>query len=65
MHVLAAALFDRPAFQSALVHGALLGNEGRKISKSLRNYPEVPEVFDTVGSDAIRWYLMARRSARW
>jgi isoleucyl-tRNA synthetase len=37
----------------------VLGNDGRKMSKSLRNYPNVNEVFDTHGSDAMRWFLMA------
>jgi isoleucyl-tRNA synthetase len=59
LHVLATALFDRPAFQSCVVHGILLGSDGRKMSKSLRNYPEVYEVFDSHGSDAMRWMLMS------
>ena len=41
MHVLATALFDRPAFRNCLGHGILLGDDGRKMSKSLRNYPDV------------------------
>jgi isoleucyl-tRNA synthetase len=40
-------------------HGIVLGNDGAKMSKSLRNYPDVNEVFDTFGSDAMRWFLMA------
>jgi isoleucyl-tRNA synthetase len=40
-------------------HGIVLGNDGQKMSKSLRNYPDVNEVFDTFGSDAMRWFLMA------
>jgi isoleucyl-tRNA synthetase len=59
MHVLATALFDRPAFRSCVSHGILLGDDGRKMSKSLRNYPDVREVFDRDGSDAMRWFLMA------
>jgi isoleucyl-tRNA synthetase len=59
MHVLATALFDRPAFRSAVVHGIVLGDDGRKMSKSLRNYPDVYEMFDRYGSDAMRWTLMA------
>ncbi|HET8658517.1 MAG TPA: isoleucine--tRNA ligase, partial [Micromonosporaceae bacterium] len=47
LHVLATALFDRPAFRDCVVHGTLLGSDGRKMSKSLRNYPDVYEVFDT------------------
>jgi isoleucyl-tRNA synthetase len=59
MHVLATALFDRPAFRNCLSHGILQGADGRKMSKSLRNYPDVYEVFDTYGSDAMRWMLMS------
>lgn len=59
LHVLATALFDRPAFTSCLAHGILLGDDGRKMSKSLANYPDVREVFDRDGADAMRWFLMA------
>jgi isoleucyl-tRNA synthetase len=59
LHVLATALFDRPAFRSCISHGIVLGNDGQKMSKSLRNYPDVNEVFDRYGSDAMRWFLMA------
>ena len=59
LHVLATALFDRPAFQTSVVHGIVLGSDGRKMSKSLRNYPAVSEVFDRDGSDAMRWFLMS------
>ena len=59
LHVLATALFDRPAFRSCVSHGIVLGDDGQKMSKSLRNYPDVNEVFDTFGSDAMRWFLMA------
>src|ERR1700734_3803616 len=59
LHVLATALFDRPAFRTCVSHGIVLGNDGAKMSKSLRNYPDVNEVFDRDGSDAMRWFLMA------
>ncbi len=59
MHVLATALFDRPAFSTCVSHGIVLGDDGRKMSKSLRNYPDVNEVFARDGSDAMRWFLMA------
>jgi isoleucyl-tRNA synthetase len=59
LHVLATALFDRPAFSTCVSHGILLGDDGRKMSKSLRNYPDVREVFDRDGSDAMRWFLMS------
>lgn len=59
MHVLSTALFDRPAFTGVSCHGIVLGSDGQKMSKSLRNYPDVSEVFDRDGSDAMRWFLMA------
>ena len=59
MHVLATALFDRPAFRHCLGHGIVLGDDGLKMSKSLRNYPDPLAVFDTYGADAIRWYLLS------
>ncbi|MGA1439570.1 MAG: isoleucine--tRNA ligase [Ilumatobacteraceae bacterium] len=59
MHVLATALFDRPAFSTCVSHGIVLGDDGRKMSKSLRNYPDPNEMFDVYGSDAMRWYLLS------
>jgi isoleucyl-tRNA synthetase len=59
LHVLATALFDKPAFRTCVSHGIVLGSDGQKMSKSLRNYPDVSEVFDRDGSDAMRWFLMA------
>lgn len=59
MHILAAALFDRPAFSTCISHGIVLGNDGQKMSKSLRNYPDVREVFNRDGADAMRWFLMS------
>ncbi|WP_438352829.1 isoleucine--tRNA ligase [Microbacterium sp. CJ88] len=59
MHVLSTALFDRPAFTGVSCHGIVLGSDGYKMSKSLKNYPDVSEVFDRDGSDAMRWFLMS------
>jgi isoleucyl-tRNA synthetase len=59
LHILATALFDRPAFKSCVSHGVVLGSDGQKMSKSLRNYPDVSEVFDRDGADAMRWFLMS------
>ncbi|WP_458041370.1 MULTISPECIES: isoleucine--tRNA ligase [Bacteria] len=59
MHVLSGALFDRPAFKAVSAHGIVLGSDGQKMSKSLRNYPDVSEVLDRDGSDAMRWFLMS------
>ncbi|GAA1817226.1 isoleucine--tRNA ligase [Agromyces neolithicus] len=59
MHVLSTALFDRVAFTNVVSHGIVLGSDGQKMSKSLRNYPDVNSVFDRDGSDAMRWFLMS------
>ncbi|WP_313541973.1 isoleucine--tRNA ligase [Leifsonia aquatica] len=59
LHTLSTALFDRQAFSNVISHGIVLGSDGQKMSKSLRNYPDVNEVFDRDGSDAMRWFLMA------
>ncbi|MFE3194491.1 isoleucine--tRNA ligase [Nocardia sp. NPDC059240] len=59
LHVLSTALFDRPAVKSVVAHGIVLGDDGLKMSKSKGNYPNVNEVFDRDGSDAMRWFLMA------
>ncbi|NMM83192.1 isoleucine--tRNA ligase [Rhodococcus sp. SRB_17] len=59
LHVLATALFDRPAFKTVVAHGIVLGDDGLKMSKSKGNYPDVKEVFNRDGSDAMRWFLMS------
>jgi isoleucyl-tRNA synthetase len=59
LHVLAVALFDRPAFRNCLAHGVLLGDDGQKLSKRLRNYPDPEAMFDEHGADAMRWFLLS------
>ena len=59
MHVLATALFDRPAFAHCIAHGILLGNDGRKLSKRLKNFPDPEEFFASDGADTMRWYLLS------
>ena len=59
LHILATALFDRPAFTNVISHGIVLGSDGQKMSKSLQNYPDVSEVLNRDGSDAMRWFLMS------
>ncbi len=59
LHVLATALFDRPSFVTCMAHGIVLGDDGQKMSKSRRNYPDVGQVFERDGSDAMRWFLMS------
>jgi isoleucyl-tRNA synthetase len=56
--VLAAALFDKPAFQNVIVNGIILAEDGAKMSKRLKNYPEPDAVINQYGADAIRLYLL-------
>ncbi len=64
LHVLAGALFDRPAFSNVICHGILLAADGTKLAKKRRNYTEPSEIFEKQGSDAMRWYLMAASIVR-
>jgi isoleucyl-tRNA synthetase len=59
LHVLSTALFDCPPFQACVAHGIVLGDDGRKMSKRLGNYPDPDEVFATVGADAMRWFFLS------
>lgn len=56
--VLAAQLFDKPAFKNCIVNGIVLAEDGRKMSKSLRNYTDPVEAINKFGADAIRLFLM-------
>jgi isoleucyl-tRNA synthetase len=56
--VLSTALFDRPAFENCVVNGLILAEDGRKMSKSLKNYPDPSEIFDVHGADALRAFLI-------
>ncbi len=62
--VLATALFDRPAFKNVIVNGILLAENGAKMSKRLRNYPDPLEVVHKYGADAIRLYMMHSPAVR-
>ncbi|MDF2379164.1 MAG: class I tRNA ligase family protein [Candidatus Gracilibacteria bacterium] len=56
--VLSASLFDKPAFQNVIVNGIILAEDGQKMSKSKKNYPDPKIIFDGYGADAMRFYLM-------
>jgi isoleucyl-tRNA synthetase len=59
LHVLSTAIFDRPAFRHCMVHGTLLAADGKKMSKSLKNYTDPLLLMDRHGADALRAYLFA------
>jgi len=56
--VLAAALFKKPAFKNCIVNGLVLATDGKKMSKSLRNYTDPNEVINMFGADALRLFLV-------
>jgi isoleucyl-tRNA synthetase len=57
LNVLSTALFNQPAFLNVVVNGIVLAEDGKKLSKKLKNYPEPKKLFDTLGVDALRYFL--------
>lgn len=55
--VLSSALFNKPAFKNCIVNGIVLAEDGRKMSKRLKNYPDPLELMGKHGADAMRLYL--------
>jgi isoleucyl-tRNA synthetase len=56
--VLAAALYDKPAFRNVIVNGMVMAEDGKKMSKRLRNYTPPDELMERYGADALRLYLI-------
>jgi isoleucyl-tRNA synthetase len=56
--VLSTALFDKPPFKNLIVNGLVLAEDGKKMSKRLKNYPDPMHVVNTHGADALRLYLI-------
>ncbi len=59
LHVLSTAIFGKPAFKNVHVHGTVLGTDGKKMSKSKKNYLPIEEYFSKFGSDAIRLMFLS------
>lgn len=62
-HVLATILFERPAYKHVLVNGMIMAADGQKLSKRLKNYPPIDDVFSREGADALRLYLLSNNQA--
>ncbi len=62
-HVISTILFNKPAFKSVIVTGFIMAADGQKLSKRLKNYPPVEDVFNGEGVDALRLYLLSRTQA--
>jgi len=56
--VLAAAIYDKPAFRNVIVNGMVMAEDGKKMSKRLRNYTPPDELMEKYGADALRLYLI-------
>ena len=57
--VLSTALFNKPAFKNCICTGLLMAEGGQKLSKRLKNYPDPNDILETIGSDALRWFLIS------
>lgn len=62
--VLGTALFDKSPFKNVAVNGLVLAEDGKKMSKRLKNYPELSSVVDNQGADALRLFLMSSPAVR-
>lgn len=58
-HVISGGVFEKPAFKNVLVNGIVLAEDGKKMSKRLKNYPDPNMVIDQYGADATRLYLLS------
>jgi len=59
MHVLSVGIFDKPAVENTLTTGTILAEDGTKMSKSKKNYPDPMRVINSFGADSLRLYLMS------
>lgn len=62
--VLGTALFGKSPFENVIVNGLVMAEDGKKMSKLLQNYPDPMDVADTVGVDAMRFYLLSSSIVR-
>jgi isoleucyl-tRNA synthetase len=58
LHVLGTALFNQPTYKNVVCHGIVVAGDGKKLSKRLRNYPPLDEVFDNYGADILRFFML-------
>ncbi len=59
LHILSAALMEKPAFKHVIVNGIVQAEDGKKMSKRLNNYPDPMLMFEKHGADAMRLYLLS------
>ncbi len=59
LHVLATALFQKPAYKNVIADGLILAADGKKLSKRLRNYPPIEVLLDEYGADVVRFFVLS------
>lgn len=59
--VISTALFGKPPFKNLIVNGLVLAEDGQKMSKRKKNYPDPMDMVEKYGADALRLYLINRR----
>ncbi|MBU4224163.1 isoleucine--tRNA ligase [Patescibacteria group bacterium] len=62
--VLSTALFDKPAYKNVVANGIILAEDGQKMSKRLKNYPDPMDIVEKYGADALRFYLLSSPAVR-
>lgn len=56
---LSVGLFGKAPFKNVLVNGFVLAEDGQKMSKRLKNYPDILDIINRYGADALRYYLLS------
>lgn len=64
MLIMSVALFDTAPFKNVVVGGLVLASDGKKMSKSLKNYPDLLPVVEQYGADALRFFLLSSAVVR-
>ncbi len=62
--ILSTALFGKSPYKQVVVNGLVLAEDGRKMSKRLKNYPDITDVLDKFGADALRYFLLSSPAVR-
>ncbi len=63
LHVISTIVLEKPAYKNVLVNGMIMAPDGQKLSKRLKNYPPIEEVFSNEGADTLRYYLLSSAPA--
>ena len=59
LHVIASGIKNSVGFENVVVNGIVLAEDGKKMSKRLKNYPDPTDIFEKYGADVLRFYLLS------